>query len=169
MPESEPRVFKTFIKGSIDAVWREITKTDSAQVAMFNMMLVTPGLRPGAPIRILTKNGKYTPIVGEVVEYDPPRRYVHTFRFTRYSDAPCKVAYDLVETAGGVEFTMTITELTPGSATEKQMLQGGSLIINTLKSVVETGKAPLGVRVLYTLFSLLEPLSPQATKTENWP
>ena len=135
---------------------------------MFNMMLVTPGLAPGSPIRIRTKSGKYTAIVGDVLEYDPPRRYVHTFRFTRYNDPPCKVAYDLKEVAGGVEFTMTITELAPGSATEKQMLQGGSLIINTLKSVVETGKL-FGTRLLYGMFALLEPISPKECKTENWP
>jgi len=46
MAESDRAVFKVFIRGTVEAVWREITKTDSLQGAMFNMRLVTPGLAP---------------------------------------------------------------------------------------------------------------------------
>ena len=62
MPETasqtERAVFKVWIKGPIDAVWREITKTDSVQRAMFNMRLHTPGLKPGAPFQMRSKDGK---------------------------------------------------------------------------------------------------------------
>ena len=54
-------VYKVTIRGTIRDVWREITKTDSVQQAMFNMRLHTTALRPGAPIRVRTKSGKYTP------------------------------------------------------------------------------------------------------------
>jgi uncharacterized protein YndB with AHSA1/START domain len=170
MAETERAVFKVFIRGSVDAVWREITKTDTAQACMFNMRLHTPGLKPGAPIRMRTKNGKYTGVVGEVLEYDPPRKYSHTFKFTNYDDPPCTVTYELKPVAGGVEFTMMLDEMPKGTKTAKQMVQGGQMIVNTLKAVVETGKPPLGTRILYGMFSVLEPfVSPKATRTENWP
>src|SRR6266480_3250448 len=108
-------VYKVVIRGTIQAVWREITKTGAAQQAMFNMRLHTTGLKPGAPIRVRTKSGTYTPIVGEVLEFDPPHRYAHTFRFTQYDDPPCKVTYDLKEVTGGVEFTLTISDLPEGT------------------------------------------------------
>ena len=167
--KTERAVYKIFIRGSIDAVWREITKTDEAQKAMFDMLLVTPGLRVGAPLRMQTKSRKYTGIVGEVLEFDPPKRYAHTFKFTGYDDPPCKVIYDLKEVTGGVEFTLTLEDVPSGTKTAKQMLPGSNLIIKTLKAVVETGKPTLGVRLLYRMFSLLEPFTPKRCKSEDWP
>ena len=173
MPETatsnERAVFKVMIKGPIDAVWREITKTDSVQRAMFNMRLHTPGLKPGAPFQMRSKDGKVVGIVGEVLEFDPPHRYVTTFRFTRFDDPPCTITYELREVVGGTEFVMTLDDLPPGTVTAKQMVQGGTLIINTLKSLVETGKLPLGTRVLYGIFALMGPLAPKKTRVENWP
>src|ERR1051325_1990257 len=100
----ETAIFKVFIRGSIQDVWREITRTDQPQRAMFNMMLHTNGpLRVGAPLRMRTISGKYTAIVGEVIEWNPPHRYAHTFKFTQMDDPPCKVSYDLKEVEGGVE------------------------------------------------------------------
>jgi hypothetical protein len=64
---------------------------------------------------------------------------------------------------------MTLDDLPPGTVTAKQMVQGGTLIIKTLKSLVETGKLPLGTRVLYGLFALMGPLAPKKTRVENWP
>src|SRR4051794_5649317 len=70
--QTDPRraVFTVFIRGTIQKVWHEITKTDSPQLCMFNMKLRTTGLKKGAPIRADTKSGKYTGVVGEVLEFD---------------------------------------------------------------------------------------------------
>jgi hypothetical protein len=64
---------------------------------------------------------------------------------------------------------MTLENLPPGTRTEKQMTQGGTLIVKTLKAIVETGRPPLGVRMLYALIGLTEPLSPRRLRVENWP
>lgn len=169
MAETERAVFQVFIKGSIQDVWREITRTDRPQKCMFNMQLHTTGLKPGAPMRMRTRSGKYTGVIGEVLEFDPPHRYSHTFRFTNYDDPPCKVTYELKPVSGGVEFTLIIDDMPAGTKTAKQMKQGGTMIVNTLKRVVETGKPSVGIRVLYVLFKLMEPLSPKRTRSENWP
>lgn len=169
MAETQRAVFRVVIRGRIDDVWREITKTDDVQKCMFNMRLHTPGLRPGAPIQMRTKSGRYTGVVGEVLEFDPPRRYAHTFRFTSYDDPPCKVIYELREVPEGVEFTLILDEMPAGTKTAKQMTQGGTMIVNTLKAVVETGRPSFGVRMLYVLFALLEPISPKKQRVENWP
>lgn len=169
MADSDRAVFKVFIRGSAEAVWREITKTDSLQAAMFNMRLVTPGLAPGAPIQMQSKSGKFVGVVGEVLEYDPPRKYSHTFKFTQYDDPPCIVTFELNPVATGVEFTMTLSNLPPGTKTTKQMVGGAKLITKTLKAVVETGRPTLGVRLLYRLFGMLESKTPEKCKVENWP
>jgi uncharacterized protein YndB with AHSA1/START domain len=169
MPETERAVFKVFINGPITAVWREITKTDELQKGFFNMRLDTNGLKPGGKMRMLSASGKYAGIVGDVLEFDPPHRYVHTFRFTRFDDPPCTISHELREVEGGVEYSMIIDGMEPGTKTAKQMKQGSNLILNTVKRLVETGRPSFGVRMLYVLFKVLEPLSPKKTRAENWP
>lgn len=169
MADQEKAVFKVFIKGTIQAVWHEITKTDQAQGCMFNTCLCTDGLKPGGKIRMRTRSGKYTVVAGEVLEFDPPHRYAHTFRFTQYDDPPCKVTYDLKEVSGGVEFTLTLEDVPAGTKTAKQMTQGGTMIVNSLKRIVETGRPSFGIRVLYRLFRVMEFLSPKKSRSENWP
>jgi len=162
-------VAKVFIAGSIDDVWNEITKTDELQGAMFNMRLHTDGLKLGGHIRMRTNDGKYTGVVGEILAWDPPHRYGHTFRFTNYNDPPCYVFYDLKEVEGGVEFTLTAEGVPVGTKTAKQMEGGAKFIVNTLKAIVETGRPSLGTRILYRVFKLMAPFSPKKTLSENWP
>lgn len=170
MPEVERHVFKVFIRGSVDAVWREITKTDEPQGCFFDMCLHTTGLRIGAPMRMRTKNGRYTGVVGDVIAWDPPHRYGHTFRFTNLKDPPCKVFYELEPVEGGVDFTMILEDLPAGTKTAKQMVGGGKMIVNTLKSIVETGRPSFGVRMFYAVAGWLEPLMvSKDMRTENWP
>ncbi len=169
MAAGERAMFKVFIKGSIESVWREITKTDEPQQGMFNMRLETDGLKPGGQMRMRTVDGKYTGVVGEVLEFDPPHRYVHTFRFTRFDDPPCMVIHELKEVAGGVEYTLTHENMRPGTQTAKQMTQGAKMICNTVKNIVETGRPSFGVRLLYRVFALLAPLTPAKCRSENWP
>ena len=162
-------MFRVTIRSTIDDVWREITKTDEPQGAFFNMQLHTNGLQPGGQIRMRTKGGKYTGVVGEILEFDPPHRYSHTFRFTQYEDSPCTVTYELREVEGGVEFTLIADDIPTGTKTAKEMKRGGQMIVNTLKSIVETGRPSSGTRMLFVLFKIMEPFSPKKTLTENWP
>jgi uncharacterized protein YndB with AHSA1/START domain len=169
MAETEKAVFRIVIRGSIDRVWREITKTDELQKCMFNMRLETDGLKPGGQIRMRSPTGKYTGVVGEVLEFQPPHRYVHTFRFTQFDDPPCTVIHELKEVEGGVEYTLTHENLPAGTKTAKQMNQGGPMICSTLKAVVERGRPAFGVRLLHVLFKVLEPLTPKRCLSKNWP
>ena len=169
MAETETIVSRILIRGSLEAVWNEITKTDELQGAIFNMRLHTDGLAPGGQIRMRTPDGKYTGVVGEVLEFDPPHRYKHTFRFTNYDDPPCTVLYELREVEGGVEFTLTSEGVVPGTKTAKEMTRGGDMIAKTLKAIVETGKPPFGVRMLHVLFKLMQPFTPKRSLSENWP
>lgn len=163
------RVFKIVIRASIHDVWMEITRTDAPIACFFNSRMHTPMLAPGSKIAMRTPDGKFTGVVGEILEVVPPTRFSHTFRFTNFDDPPCRVTYDLRETAEGTEFTLTIDDLTPGTKTAKQMLQGAKLITSTLKNVMETGRPSTGVRLLYTLFKVMQPLTPKKCRSEHWP
>lgn len=169
MTANSRAVSKVFIAGKIDDVWRELTRTGEAQKSMFNSVMHTTGLRPGAQIQMRSINGKYVGVVGEVLEIQPPYRFSHTFKFTNYDDPYCKVTYELKEVEGGVEFTLISEDMPAGTKTESQMTSGGDMIVNTMKSVIETGKPPFGIRCLHVLIALMEPFTPAKCKVENWP
>ena len=150
-------------------MWREITKTDEPQKAFFNARMHRLGLGPGSPIQMRSPDGKFTSVVGEILEVDAPRKLSHTLKFTAYDDPWCRVTYELRETADGVEFTLTSEDVLPATKTARDMARGGDFIVNTLKAIVENGQPPLGTRLLYVLFSLLGPLTPKKCRSENWP
>ena len=170
MAETGKLVSRVVIKGSIEDVWREITKTDEPQQAIFNAKMHRIGLAPGSPIRMRTPDGRYTSVVGEILEVDPPRRLSHTMKFTAHDDPWCRVTYELREVPEGVEFTLTSEDVVAGTKTAKDMERGGPFIVNTLKSVVETGQPSLGTRFLCVLFGILGPLvTPKRCRSVHWP
>lgn len=161
-------LFRIHIQGSIQDVWNEITRTDEVIPCFFNMRLHAPRLEQGSKLQMRTKSDKYVGVVGEILQWEPPRRFAHTFQFTQRNDPPCVVSYELAPKDGGVEFTMRISDLVPGTKTAKGMLQGAGLILNTLKRVIETGRPSFGVRFLFGLFALMEPMTPKRCRVENW-
>ena len=171
MAETERALYEIHIKGSIDEVWRQITKTDEPQECFFNMHMDAPGgeLGTGKPIRMRTKSRKYTGALGEVLDFDPPNRFAHTFRFTQFDDPECTVIYELEESEGGVDFKMILENLPVGTKTAKQMKQGGTMILNTLKAMVEKGRPSFVTRSLFLLFGAIEFTSPKSTLSEHWP
>lgn len=168
--QKQDLAFRIVINAPIERVWRELTKTGEAQGAIFNAWLHTRGgLAPGAGMQMRTGSGKHALVVGEVVEHDPPRRFVHTHRFTQHDDPVCQVSYDLQEVPGGVQVTLRVTGVAVGSATAKSMASGGHMILKSLKAIAETGRPPLVTRLMYALFDRLEFVLPARTKTEHWP
>jgi len=169
--EPPKAVFKIVINGTMEAVFRELTKTDSAQGAVFNSMLTLnePGLIAGRKMQMRTGSGRHAIVHGEVVEVDAPRRFAHTHRFTQHQDPSCTVVYDLKQVPGGVEVTLTVENIPTGTKTEVEMNKGGMFILNNLKSIVETGKPPFGTRAMYVMFDWLEFVLPASTKSEHWP
>ena len=162
-------IFKVMIDAPIETVWSELVKTDEVLPFFFGSVCKsTGGLTVGAPFAMETPNGKYRSVVGKVLEFSPPHRYSHTFKFTNFDDPPCTVTYELKEVGGQVEFSLITTNVPEGTKTEKQMAQGGKFIVNTFKSVVENGRPSLGNRMLLGVMGLFAPFTPKVCKTENW-
>ncbi len=166
--DREKAVFRVRIRGSVDDVWRELTRTDRPQWAMFNSVLHTDGVVPGAELRMRSKNGRYTAVAGRYIEVEENVRLSHTMRFTTYDDPESTVTYTLNEVDDGVELTLTVRDMTPGTKSTKQMKQGGSFIVKNLKAIVEGGRPTFGARLLFVVFKLAEPFNPRSTRTENW-
>lgn len=169
MSQLTQQVTRIIIKAPIQKVWDALTKEGVVLNHFFGSVMHTTGLKPGAQLRMRTPDGKYTGVVGEILECDPPHRFSHTFRFTSFDDAPCRVTYELKEVEGGVEFTLISDAIPVGTKTEKQMAQGGPFICDVLKSVVETGRPSFGKRMILGIIRLTSPLSPARCRSEHWP
>jgi uncharacterized protein YndB with AHSA1/START domain len=169
MTESNRLVSRITISGSVDAVWRELTKSDEPQAAVFNAWLHAQAFVPGAALQMRTPDGRNVLVVGRIVEFDPPRRFAHTFRFTQYDDPECTVIYELKPVPAGVEVSLVVENIPLGTRTAKEMKGGSSAILNALKSVVETGRPAFGTRLMYWMFGHLGFMLPAKTRAEHWP
>jgi uncharacterized protein YndB with AHSA1/START domain len=157
------------IAGSQEAIFRELTATDRPLGAIFNARMHTTGLRPGGRIQMRTVTGGHVIVEGDVIEYDPPRRFAHFHKFTQHDDPLCRVTYDLRPVAGGVEVTLTVDDVPAGTKTARGMAKGGDFILGNLKAIVETGRPPLATRMMYAAMGALEFLLPSRMKSGHWP
>jgi uncharacterized protein YndB with AHSA1/START domain len=166
---AEKAFYRVTIGAPIHKVWAELTRTDSVLPFFFNGVCRTLGLAVGAPMRMQSADGKNTSVVGDVLEFDPPHRYAHTFKFTNLDDPPCVVRYVLEEVDGGTQFTLITENVPAGTKTEKYMISGGDFITKNLKAVLETGKPTPGGRFALFMMGLFAPFTPKQSRTENWP
>lgn len=162
-------VSKIVIAGSQEAIWRELTKQGEPQAAVFNAWLHAQSLEPGRHMQMRTGSGGKVIVVGEVLEFDPPNRFAHTFRFTEYDDPPCTVIYELRPVEGGIQVSLIVENLPLGTRSARSMDSGSRSILNTLKRVVETGRPALGTRLMYALFDRMEFVLPARCDAVHWP
>jgi len=163
-------IYRILIKAPIETVWNTLVKTDEALPFFFGAVCDTKaGLRPGARMRMVTPDRRFASVVGEVLEFSPPHRYVHTLRFTQYEDAPSIIIYELRETPEGVEFSLMTENVPTGSRTEKSMAEGGPFIVQNLKALVETGKPAFSGRMVMALGPLMGLFNPKSCRIEHWP
>lgn len=167
--ETRRDCFRVTIRAPIHKVWAELTRCDSVLPFFFNSRCKTPGLKPGAPIRMCSKDGKYAAVVGEVLEFDPPHRYAHTFKFTNLDDPVCTIRYELKEVAEGTEFTLINENVPVGSKSEKYMTSGAHFITQNFKAIVETGKPTTMGRLQLFMMGLFAPFTPEKCRSEHWP
>jgi uncharacterized protein YndB with AHSA1/START domain len=167
----EKRIYKVTIAAPIDVVWSTLVKTDAVLPFFFGSVCETrDGLKAGAPIRMVTPDRKIAAVVGKVLEFSPPHRYVHTMHFTQFEgEEPATVAYELKEVEGGTEFSLITERAVVGSKTDKSMAQGGPFIVDNLKRLVETGKPAFSGSMVMALNPIMALITPRRCRIENWP
>jgi len=170
MSKAPKSISRTFIHAPIETVWSTLVATDSPLPFFFGAICDTKaGLKPGEKMRMLHPNGTIAMVVGEVLEFDPPHRYAHTFQMTNIDEPPCVVTYELLEKDGGTEFSLIITDAIEGSKLHKEMLGAQGFISKNLKALAETGRPAFSGRMVGLLGPVIGLLAKKHQRIEHWP
>lgn len=168
-PKNQERVASIFIDAAVEAVWEEITKTDSLQRPLYNTVLASD-FEPGSRLRYASRNGSRVFVVGEVIEVTSPNRFVHTYIMTLDPDPETTVTWELVSEGDGCRVTITHSGWTDEHKTMNKTIKGWVEILDLLKSEVETGSIPVKTRLTYramALFSFALPKRTTAAHADN--
>src|SRR3954454_9365182 len=151
------QVYRVYIKAPPERIWEAITTSEWTQKYGYGSPAEFD-LRPGGAYRSLPtqpmKDGGAPDVVvdGEVIEADPPRRLVQTWRILwdpeMTAEGFTRLTYDIEAGERGVT-TLTVThELEDAPLTAQQVAGevpnaggGWPMILSDLKSLLETGSA----------------------------
>ena len=152
------QIYRIFIKATPQAIWDAITTPEWTQRFGYGLRDEYE-LRPGGKYRGQPNDGMIamgmtgTVVDGEVIEADPPRKLVMTWRMAMdprmVAEGFTKLTYEIEEGRGGVSRLSVIHDLTgtPGHAamvagTKQGPGEGGgwTWILSDLKSLLESGK-----------------------------
>ncbi len=153
------QVYRMFIKATPQAIWDAITQPEWTQRYGYGGR-GEYDLRPGGTYRALAPEamramGAPEVVVdGEVVEADPPRKLVQTWRALwdpgLVAEGPRRVTWEIAEAGPGITALTVIHELEGAPKTAAQvagttdLASGGggwSWILSDLKTLLETGKS----------------------------
>jgi uncharacterized protein YndB with AHSA1/START domain len=139
-------VYVTYIATTIDRLYESLTSPRFTERYMFGRR-VESTWEVGAPVRYHGRDGQLSDS-GTVLEADPPRRLVFTWR-VEFDDALrnegySKVTFELEPLGAEVKLTVIHDELREGSGVLKGISGGWPKALSSLKSLLETGR-PLAV------------------------
>ncbi|MDQ6848786.1 MAG: SRPBCC domain-containing protein [Actinomycetota bacterium] len=152
------QVYRVWIKATPEAVWDAITSPEWTDRYGYGGLPEYGDLTPGNRYRINPGKGMQAagiegPIIdGELLEVDPPRRFVQTWRMLMdpglEAEGFTRLAYDIQASDGGVtRLTVThdladapaLASMVAGESESAGAGGGWAWILSDLKSLLETG------------------------------
>jgi len=153
-----------------EAVWNTLVKTDEALPFFFGSVCETKdGMKVGARYRMVNRARTVAMVVGEVLRFEPPDVYAHTFTMTNIDEPPVTVTYTLTEKDGGTEFELRIDGMVPGSKLAKEMMSAQGFIAGNLKAMAETGKPAFTGRMVGLLAPIFARFAKKSQAISNHP
>ena len=136
-------VYVTYIRSTPEKIWDALTKPEFTRQYWFGMHLASD-FKVGSPWRLVFENGD-TADAGEVLESDPPRRLVvswrNEFRPELTAEGFARASFDIEPAEGSVKLTV-IHEIDQADSQLIRAVSGGwPGILASLKSLLETGEA----------------------------
>lgn len=142
MSQGQPGTYEIDIQAPAERVWQALTDPELTQQYYFNTRVETDW-NQGSEIKYRNLQGNID-LEGEILEYDPPRRLVTTFRPTwapQMSTAPSTVSWEV--TPSGTTSTLRLRhEGLDQMGQMADMIHNSWLqTLSSLKSLLETGQA----------------------------
>ncbi len=152
------QVYRVYIRAAPQAIWDAITRPEWTRRYGYGGD-AEYDLRPGGAFRALTNEGMRAmgagdvAVDGEVIECDPPRRLVQTWRMVMDPEAAAegftRLTYEITEAKDGVTRLTVIHEL--DGAPKLALLVAGAMedtgagggwnwVLSGLKTLLETGE-----------------------------
>jgi uncharacterized protein YndB with AHSA1/START domain len=152
------QVYRVYIRATPEAIWDAITRPEWTEKYGYGGA-VEYDLRPGGAYRALTSEAMRAhgapdvAVDGEVIEADPPRRLVQTWRMVMDPEMAAegftRLTHEIEPIEGGVT-KLTIVHDLEGAPRLAELLAGGmeaegagggwSWVLSDLKSLIETGR-----------------------------
>jgi uncharacterized protein YndB with AHSA1/START domain len=139
------QVYVILIKATPEAVWEAVT-TPSFIARYFHGASTDLELRPGGSYRSYSPDRSQLWVESEVVEVEPPRRFVHGWR-SLYNpetapEAESRVTWEIEDHGGGVtKLTVTHDHLENAPKTAASVSGTGWMtVLSGLKTLLETGE-----------------------------
>ncbi len=135
---TDDRIYEVEVAASPGAAWSALTDPETVRRYYFDTAPRTTW-EIGAPIEFLDADGE-PQIVGEVLEFDPPRRLAHTFIATWYGahDDQGSLHWEVAPTDTGCRITLIHRGAQAGTREGAETADGSRHLIESLKELLET-------------------------------
>jgi uncharacterized protein YndB with AHSA1/START domain/DNA-binding transcriptional ArsR family regulator len=138
--DTPAHVYKTFIRGSMEAVWDAITNPEKT-TQYFYGTAVESNWEVGSELNYRYPDGTLASD-GEILAIDPPKKLEFTFRALwdekLTAEGAAREVWELAESSGMVELKIEIYDI--GPETLEDFSEGLPYIVAGLKTLVETGQ-----------------------------
>jgi uncharacterized protein YndB with AHSA1/START domain len=140
---SDRFVYVTYIRTTPETLWDHLTKPEFTRV-YWHGVWADCEWKPGASWRLMFSDGRVADM-GEVVEVDRPRRLVlkwrNEFKPELKAEGYSRASFELVAIGDMVKLTVIHEIDRAGSKFIEAVSGGWPVILSSLKSLIETGKA----------------------------
>ena len=154
------------VAASPEEVWAAFAATGQPRPYYFDAVLQAD-LRTGGRWRFVTDDLQRLLAAGEILAFEPPRRFAQTFAAADLDDPPSRITVELAPAAGGTRVLLVHDGFAARTATYRRFRRAHPLALSAMKAVLEPGELPLRAR-LYT--AIFEPgMKVFTVRAEAWP
>lgn len=139
---STAAVYEMYINAPQEKVWQAITTPEIVAI-YFRGAQVEGSFQPGTKVRTVSPDGSQEWTNNTVLEADPPRKLVHTWRSlydpVLAAEPESRVTWEIEALPGGYSKLTLIHDKLEASPKTAASITGWTYYLSSLKSVVETG------------------------------